>query len=308
MHRGPWRGGRIATLVVILAAVTASGAETAAAEDRRCPTDGTPTRNLRYDRVKGVDPDLLSVDVYPSATGCPSPVVVWVHGGGWRIGDKRHQMRDKVAHWNDLGYTVVSVNYRLTDPSAAEPVHYPTHNEDVAAAVAWVHENIKRYGGDPRRIALLGHSAGAQIVASVAADPRYLTAHDLAPSDLGCVAPLDTEGFDVARMGGSGVPIYLDAFGSDPAVWAEASPLTHVTTADDVPPHLLVRRGTAGRQRLLQQYADAVAATGAPVTVVDGTGLSHADVNTRIGAPGDTVMTPPLDAFLADCFADRARA
>ena len=274
----------------------------------KCPTDGTPLRNVRYEKVTGVDPNLLSVDVYPVATGCPAPVVVWVHGGGWRVGDKRFQMADKVAHWNDLGYTVVSVNYRLTDPAAAEPVRYPTHNEDVAAAVAWVHDNIARYGGDPDRIALLGHSAGAQIVASVATDPTYLDTHDLAPTDLRCVAPLDTEGFDVARMAGAGNPIYLDAFGSDPATWTEASPLTHVTADADLPPHLLVRRGTLGRQRIMQQYADALTAAGVPATVIDGTGLTHGDVNRLIGAPGDTRMTPTLDVFLAECLAPAAKA
>ena len=56
-------------------------------------------------------------------------------------------------------------NYRLTDPASPTPAVYPTHNQDVAAAVAWVHDHIRDYGGDPSRIALLGHSAGAQLAA-----------------------------------------------------------------------------------------------------------------------------------------------
>jgi acetyl esterase/lipase len=291
------------TTVEVAPAASPTTTATKAAKKTVCPTDGTPVRDVRYRKAKGADPKLVSVDVYPVATGCPAPVVVWVHGGGWRVGDKRFQMADKVAHWNGLGYTVVSVNYRLTDPAAAEPVRYPTHNEDVATAVAWVHDNIADYGGDPDRIALLGHSAGAQIVASVATDPTYLDAHDLAPSDLRCVAPLDTEGFDVARTAGSGNPIYVEAFGSEPATWTEASPLTHVRAGADIPPHLLVRRGTPGRQRIMQQYADALTAAGVPVTVIDGAGLTHNDVNRLIGAPGDTRMTPGVDAFLAKCLA-----
>lgn len=302
---------RRTNVVMALAAVVtalAGAAPVAAAPGRarKCPTDGTPVRNVPYETVKGVDPKLLSVDVYPVATGCPSPVVAWVHGGGWRTGDKRFQMVDKVAHWNALGYTVVSVNYRLTDPTAAEPIRYPTHNEDVAAAVAWVHHNIAAYGGDPERVALLGHSAGAQIVASVATDPTYLGAHDLSPKDLRCVAPIDTEGFDVARMVGAGIPLYAEAFGTDPATLTEASPLTHVTADAAIPPHLLVRRGTLGRQRIMQQYADALTAVGVPVTVIDGAGLTHGDVNRLIGAPGDTRMTPTVDSFLADCLAPTA--
>jgi len=313
----PWCDGPVRRIPRIIAAValaagvvTGGAASVGAAPSAKaapCPTDGTAVRHVRYDKVAGVAADLLSLDVYPVATACPAPVVVWVHGGGWRTGDKRFQMVDKVAHWNTLGYTVVSVNYRLTDPAAVDPVRYPTHNEDVAAAVAWVHDTIARYGGDPDRIALLGHSAGAQIVASVTADPTYLDAHDLAPTDLRCVGPLDTEGFDVARMVGAGIPLYVEAFGTDPAALAEASPLTHVGAGAGIPPHLLVRRGTLGRQRIMQQYADALTAAQVPVTVIDGAGLTHGDVNRLIGTPGDTRMTPTVDSFLADCFAPPGR-
>jgi poly(3-hydroxybutyrate) depolymerase len=131
---------------------------------------------------------------------------MWVHGGGWQIGGKSNQMTNKVKLLNDLGDVVVSVNYRLTDPSSANPVQYPTHAEDVAAAAAWVHENVTKYGGDPKQIALMGHSAGAQIVANIATDPQFLAARDLALDDLACVAPLDTEGFDVTRQGQLGTP------------------------------------------------------------------------------------------------------
>jgi len=276
------------------ATTTASGA---------CPNGGTPERNVPYASVPGVDPNLLSLDIYPPETGCPAPVVVWVHGGGFRIGDKRFQMVDKVRLLNDLRYMVVSVNYRLTDATAAEPVRYPTHAQDVASAIAWIDRNIARYGGDPDQIALMGHSAGAQIVATVATDPQLLGAHGLAPDDLACVAPLDTEGFDVARQVGLGLPIYVDTFGTDPATLTAASPLTHVKTGAGIPPHLLVKRGSIGRQRLVDQYSAALTAAGIPVTVVDARGLTHEDVNVRIGAVGDTVMTPAVTTFLADCFA-----
>jgi arylformamidase len=281
---------------------TTAGAATKPAK-AACPGNGAPTRNVQYRKVKGVDPNLLSVDVYPPKTGCPAPVVVWVHGGGWQIGDKKNQMTDKVKLLNDLGYTVVSVNYRLTDPTSPEPVQFPTHADDVAAAIAWVHKKIGKYGGDPRAIALMGHSAGAQIVANVATDPQFLGAHGLDLDAISCVAPLDTEGFDVTRQGQLGTQLYLDAFGTDPTVWTEASAIDHVARGAGIPPHLLVRRGTLPRQRELEAYADALTAAGVPVTIVDARGLSHNEVNTQIGAPGDTVMTPAVTSFLADCFA-----
>jgi acetyl esterase/lipase len=262
---------------------------------------------VRYATVAGVPPDRLSLDVYPTARACPAPVVVWVHGGGFVTGDKSRQVADKVRLFDELGYTFVSVNYRLTDPTAPDPVRYPTHADDVATALAWVEENIGRFGGDPGRVALLGHSAGAQIVASVATDERILRRQGLALSDLACVAPLDTEGFDVERLAGAGNPLYLNAFGPDPAVWADASPIRHVAPGQGIPPHLLVERGTAARRRVVREYADALARAGVPVTVVEARGLTHGDVNDRIGAPGDTVMTPPLVEFLAECLADPPR-
>ena len=278
---------------------TAAGAAT----EKACRKQ--PTKNVPYRKVKGVDPKLLSVDVYPPKTGCPAPAVVWVHGGGWQIGDKANQMTDKVTLLNDLGYVVVSVNYRLTAPSAADAVQYPTHAEDVAAAVAWVHSNIQKFGGNPKQLALMGHSAGAQIVANVATDPELLGAHGLDLDAIDCVAPLDTEGFDVTRQGQLGTQLYLDAFGTEPQVWADASAITHIASGAGIPPHLLVRRGTLPRQRVMEAYANALTAAGVPVTIVDARGLSHNQVNTQIGAPGDAVMTPAVTSFLTECFSNR---
>jgi acetyl esterase/lipase len=285
--------------LVVAALPTGAGAAT----EEACPAQ--PAKNVPYRRVNGVDPKVVSVDIYPPETGCPAPVVMWVHGGGWRVGDKSNQMADKVRLLNDLGYVVVSVNYRLTDPVAADPVQYPTHAEDVAAAVGWVHEKIGKFGGDARRLAVMGHSAGAQIVANVATDPEFLAAHDLSLDDLACVAPIDTEGFDVSGPAGFGIQLYLDAFGTEPSVWAEASAINHVKVGAGIPPHFLVRRGTAARQRQVDAYANALRAADVPVTIVDARGLSHGDVNRLIGAPGDTVMTPAVTSFLEQCFATK---
>lgn len=291
--------------------------------DGACPNGGAPVRDVAYssvsgssvsgasvsgasvsgESVPGVAPRSTSLDIYPPRTGCPAPVGMWVHGGGWQHGDKKNQLTDKIRLFNDKGWILVSVNYRLTDPSSAEPVVYPTHNEDVAAAVAWVHDNIAQYGGDPNQIALLGHSAGAQIVASVGTDERYLAAHGLTLSDVRCVGALDTEGFDVARVASTGNAIYRAAFGDDPATWADASPMQHIAADKGIPAFLVVERGTPARRRAEQAFVDALRGAGVPVTVLDAGTLTHGQVNAQIGASGDTVMTPPLTTFLTDCFA-----
>jgi len=205
---------------------------------------------------------MTSVDVYRPGDLCDAPVVVWVHGGGWRRGDKVLQMPDKVRLARDNGWVLVSVNYRLTDPSAPDPVRYPTHNEDVATALAWVDDNIARYGGDPSRVAVLGHSAGAQIVASIGTDEHYLAAHDLSLSDIRCVGALDTEGFDVERMASTGNPIYRAAFGDDPAQWVDASPIRHIAPGKDIADFLVVERGGPARRLGQEAFRERAARRG----------------------------------------------
>jgi acetyl esterase/lipase len=257
--------------------------------------------------VEDGDP-LQRLDLYlPPGDGCdPVPVVVWVHGGGWRVGDKRNNIGDKVALWHSAGWAVASVNYRLTDVDVpeAERVVAPAHNEDVAAALAWLVDQAPSIGLDPNRLALLGHSAGAAIAAAVSVDPAYLGQRDLSPSAVACSAPLDTEGFDIASaVGGPEVllgGVYREAFGADPARWTDLSPITHVGEAP-VPPLFLVTRGTPGRRAIVTAFADAAEAAGGRVTVVDLPGFTHEDVNDRIGAPDDDVLTPSLQIFLTDC-------
>ncbi len=249
--------------------------------------------------------ELQRLDVYPAPGDVcgANPVVVWVHGGGWRAGDKV-RLEAKRSWARQHGWTLVSVNYRLSDPEvpAARRIRYPAHNRDVGRAVTWVHDHIDGYGGDPSRIALIGHSAGAQIVSSVGVDEDYLRR---AVREAVCgVVSLDTEGYDVAaRIGGGGraALIYRNAFGNDPAVWRDASPINHVDATDA--PQLVIRRGVLARQLSQAEYAQAFRDEGVPVTVVPTPGYSHGDVNRLLGSPADTLLTPHVEDFLDDCFA-----
>lgn len=143
-------------------------------------------RDLAY-RDGSTDPK-HRLDVYsPTATapGRPWPVVVFVHGGGWTTGDK--QMRvgsfppyDNLARRLALDSVgVVLVNYRLLEAGEkgkgrAGTVGLDDQLGDVAAATAWVRANVARFGGDPSRLFLMGHSAGGQLAARLALDPTWL--------------------------------------------------------------------------------------------------------------------------------------
>ena len=284
------------------ATTEAAPATTSTTKAASCATGGLPT-TVAYRSIPGVTANSVSLDVHAPARACRAPVVIWVHGGGYHVGDKANQVRDKVARFNAEGWIFVSVNYRLTVPGSPTSARFPDHYEDVAAAVAWVHRSIGAYGGDPDRLALLGHSAGADIVANVADQPTYLAAHGLTTDVLDCVGPLDTEGFDKVTSVGDGESAqWKSALGNQPDYLTRTSATRFIGEHDDVPDTIGVVRGTPGRRAIEQAYLDRVAATGARSITIDAAGLSHEEVNTRIGAAGDTVMTPPLLRFLRECF------
>jgi len=300
----------VAVFAATVFAPTAGATDSASAPVKAdCVDTPRVIRDVTYDAIDGVDPNLLSLDLYLPKTGpdCrPVPLVVGVHGGGWRKGDKGRFTGDKAKLFNEQGWAFASVNYRLSDPAATPVVHYPTHNQDVANAVGFLVENAKRYDIDPEQVGILGHSAGAGIVAAVATDGQFLENAGLGLDALQCAFPDDTEGFDVAaRIANGGLParLYQFVFGTDPAGWKDASPINHVARGKDIPPMLLTQRGEPSRVAQLQAFADRLRGAGVDVQVIDATGYSHMDVNELIGSTTDPVMTKPVTAFFDQCFA-----
>jgi len=286
-------------VVTLVTAVVVAVPTAAEDEGAGCTPDTRVRRDVPYGPAAR-----QRVDVFPAAADAcgETPVLVWVHGGGWVKGDKA-RLAAKRAWARDHGWTLVSVNYRLTDldDPPAERLRYPAHNRDVARAVTWVVDHIGPLGGDPGRVALAGHSAGAQIVSSVGTMQRYL-AVDVRPSLCGVVS-LDTDGYDVARRirrGDRGSRLYRAVFGNDPRTWVDASPINHTDGAD--PAELVVRRGAAVRQQGQARFAASLREAGVPTTVVRTPGYSHGDVNRLLGDPTDDVLTPRVEAFLNACF------
>jgi acetyl esterase/lipase len=300
------------TAVIVLSAGASQAATSRGGEDTEkvCREQPESVRNIEYDTIDGVDPSLLSLDLHLPATGkacAPIPVVIGVHGGGWVVGDKRGYTGDKAQLFNEQGWAFANVNYRLSARNQDPPVRYPTHNEDVARAVKWLFDHADEYGLDTDRVGILGHSAGAQIVASLTTDERYLDDVGLGLDRIQCSFPDDTEGFDVAARvsghTGRGARLYAAIFGADPAAQADASPINHIEADKDIPPMLLVRRGEPTRVAQLEEFADALRAADVDVQIIDATGYSHGDVNRLIGSTADPIMTKPVTAFFDRCFA-----
>ena len=153
-----------------------------------------------------------------------APLVAFVHGGGWKRGDMT--MMDgsaKLAHWHSLGYAVASIDYRLVPQATVED-----EAADVAAATAFLRANAARLGFDPGRIVLVGHSAGAHLVALVGTDPRWLNGAGLTMDTVRGVVALDGAAYDVPRQLEIGARLmsatYDQAFGSDPERQKQLSP------------------------------------------------------------------------------------
>lgn len=270
-----------------------------------CAQVGLPA-TVAYNAVPGVDRNLTSLDIFASRATCEAPVVMWVHGGGYQIGDKSNQVKDKVVLFNDHGWIFVSVNYRLTKPGQPGSAQYPDHYDDVASAVAWVHAHIADYGGNPSRIALFGHSAGADIVANVAVNPTYLQRQGLGLSAIRCAGPLDTEGFDKVAAGARDPDgekqQWKAALGNNPRYLTQTSAALLARPGIGIPRMIGVVRGTPQRQEIETAFLDRLRAAGVPTTSIDARSLTHGQVNNQIGAAHDKVMTPPLVDFLRNCF------
>jgi acetyl esterase/lipase len=298
--------------VVAAAAVAVTAATPAAAAPRRSCTIATAPKTFAYEQHAGVPASATSLDVWAPTPKCRAgsrraPVVLWVHGGGYRVGDKRNAVADKVRLFNARGWVFVSVNYRLTKAGVPSSAHYPDHFRDVAAAIAWTRAHASAFGGNPHRLAVLGHSAGADIVSNVITNPWWLGERGLPLRAVRCAGPLDTAGFDKTRSSddSSESAMWRVALGNAPNYKTTTSATLLARAGTGVPPTITVVRGVSSRRSIETDFAAAIRRAGAPATVIDARSLTHEQVNRRIGAPGDTVMTPPLMRFLRGCFQRR---
>ncbi len=190
------------------------------------------------------DRQVLDVYTVPGARG--RPVVFWIHGGGWQAGDKS-EVQHKPRVFVDRGFVFVSTNYRLL-PS----VDMETIVRDVARSIRWVHDHIAEYGGDPGRLLVMGHSAGAQLAALICTDERYLKEQGLSLAIIkGCV-PVDGDTYDVpaiietaeTRRRAHGQPParfgHREKFGNDPAKHRDLSAVNHIARDKGIPPFLIL--------------------------------------------------------------------
>lgn len=289
----------------ILLLAVAQGATLLAQVTQPLPDDVRVELDIAYAEPKN---ERQMLDVYTPDAGKNLPVVVWIHGGGWQAGDKT-AVASKPAAFTRKGLVFVAVNYRFVPSVTMETIA-----RDVAKSIRWVHDHAGSRGGDPNRIFLMGHSAGAQLAALLCIDGRFLKSEGLSLAILkGCV-PVDGDTYDVplqvatvtARRLSLGQPYpkfgYPEKFGT-PDRQHDLSAVRHIARNKGIPPFLILHVAdhtdtTAQAHRLWSELREA----DVPAKTFGAKGTDHVRLDRDLGQPGDP-STAELFAFVESVLA-----
>ncbi len=244
------------------------------------------------------------LDIYAPKNATNLPVMFWIHGGGWQVGDKT-EVNLKPQWFVDRGMIFVSTNYRLLPKVEMESIV-----ADVAKSLAWVHKHIAQFGGDSKRIVVGGHSAGAQLAALVCVDDRLLKAEGIDFSSLkGCV-PVDGDTYDIpaiietaeTRRRAHGEPQakmgHREKFGHTPEKHKNFSAVNHIAKDKGIPPFLILHVAdhpdTSAQARRL---ASVLNASSIKAQLVSARETNHSKLNDNLGKADDP-STQALAKFL----------
>lgn len=248
---------------------------------------------------------LQALDLWVPQGTKKAPLVLFVHGGGWKRGSKDNAgSRALPGHLMAQGYAYASINYRLVPAATVEQ-----QAADVAAALAHLLKRADELGIDRSRVVLTGHSAGAHLVALVGTDEQYLKAAGLSFADIDGVMPNDGAAYDVpTQIAGAGPMMkgtYTEAFGTDPARQKALSPTFHAASPN-APAFLLLHVQREDGVAQNKALAEALKRGGSKVEIgsFPGTGLQgHAEINRKLGE-ADYPATPVMDGWLKAVFGE----
>jgi acetyl esterase/lipase len=225
------------------------------------------------------------LDIYPPGSS-NAPVLVYVHGGAWRAGSK-NRVGSMPSYFNAGGHVFVSVGYTLHPRADVD-----RQAREIGQAIGWIRANIAKFGGDPARIALMGHSAGCHLaslatLSGLAPGVRVLIANDTAAYDVAYLASINN----------NRLPVLYSAPFSDRSKWTNWSPINYAGGSGRLPV-LVAWSGGRDRDRISQRFAARLESSGHRVTRFDGRRYNHISIRNAVGKRGDA-LTDAIDNFLS---------
>ncbi len=242
--------------------------------------------DVRYATHTKANPKLNMLNVYMPKKGSNSPLIIWVHGGSLALGDKDNVLH-KAEYFTARGYVFAAVNYRVSPH-----VKQRTSAQDVADAIVWLYENATHYSADPATVFLMGHSAGAQLIALICADETYLKQAGGSRSMIDGVVLLDGVGYDI--------PLFMkeapskmkewghDALGKTRKEWEQVSPILYVEEGRGVPPVMIAYTGEReGAEKEAIAFAKKLSDANVKNKVFNYAKKNHNTINRELGKIND---------------------
>ena len=286
-RRGKPYGWKMHRRTLLLATLAAACTPSLGTFNALAPRDSAG-RRVGRDLAYG-DGQRQTLDVYAPEGASGRPVIVFIYGGSWSSGNKNDYTFAGAA-LASRGYMTVIPDYRLVPQ-----VRFPSFVEDCAAAVRWATDHAQEYGGDPSRIVLVGHSAGAYNVMMLALDAHYLREAGVGAERIrgaiGLAGPYDFLPFDVDAT--------RNAFGQAPDA-ALTQPIHFARR--DAPPLLLLwgEADTTVGPRNLRGLAAAMREAGGNVETKIYPGVNHVDIMLALSRPlrGRATTLADVTAFV----------
>ncbi len=153
-------------------------------------------KDIAYYDGEDAHPEKHKLNLFLPESKVPFPVIMWIHAGGWSIGDREGETA-LAMRFAERGIAVAAISRRLSSATWLDPeshnvgVVHPEHVKDCARAFSWLLKNIERYGGDPKRLFISGHSSGAHLASLVATDPKYLAEYNISLNSIKGVIPIE---------------------------------------------------------------------------------------------------------------------
>ncbi len=238
------------------------------------------------------DCPLCTLDIYKKSDYQEKSVVVFVHGGGWKIGDKSNHTK-KGEYFAKQGVVFVSVNYPLYPD-----VNYKEQVESIAKSIKWIYDNSEEHEveGD---VIVMGHSAGGHLISLLSTDERYMESVGLNMKDIKKVITLDSVGTDIVKIKKE-TPllfraVYKPIFGENEDILKEASPINYIN--NNTPPFLIIYSNLREISVInANNFYNKITKSGVSGEIY-GVDLTHEEINSNIGSEGDEV-TKKINYFI----------